>query len=108
MSWPRYSQYRESGIEWLGAVPAHWKSVRLGWLFRETDDAGSDALPVLRVSIHDGVSDRELNEDEQDRKVIRSDDRTQYKRVQPGDLVYNMMRAWQGGFGSVTVLGMVS
>lgn len=108
MSLPRYPRYRESGIEWLGEVPAHWESVRLGSLFRETDDVGSDELPVLRVSIHDGVSDRELNEDEQDRKVTRSEDRTKYKRVQRGDLVYNMMRAWQGGFGSVTVPGMVS
>jgi type I restriction enzyme S subunit len=98
----------DSGIEWLGDVPAHWNSVRLGTLFRETADLGSDELPVLSVSIHNGVSDREFGEDEQDRKVTRSEDRTKYKRVQPGDLVYNMMRAWQGGFGSVTVSGMVS
>jgi type I restriction enzyme S subunit len=28
--------------------------------------------------------------------------------VATGDLVYNMMRAWQGGFGAVAVEGMVS
>lgn len=31
-----------------------------------------------------------------------------YKRVYPNDLVYNMMRAWQGGFGTVKNEGMVS
>jgi type I restriction enzyme S subunit len=98
----------DSGIEWLGHVPAHWNTVRLGALFRETADLGVEGLPVLSVSIHDGVSDREFSEDEQDRKVTRSEDRTKYKRVRPGDLVYNMMRAWQGGFGTVTVSGMVS
>jgi type I restriction enzyme S subunit len=71
-------------------------------------DRGDDDLPVLSVSIHDGVSDREFDDDELDRKVSRSEDRTKYKRVKPGDLVYNMMRAWQGGFGTVTVSGMVS
>jgi type I restriction enzyme S subunit len=43
-----------------------------------------------------------------DRKVTRSDDRSKYKRVRPHDLVYNMMRAWQGGFGAVQINGMVS
>jgi type I restriction enzyme S subunit len=43
-----------------------------------------------------------------DRKVTRSEDRSKYKAVQPGDLAYNMMRAWQGGFGAVTVSGQVS
>lgn len=37
-----------------------------------------------------------------------SEDRTKYKRVYPGDLVYNMMRAWQGAFGAVRVEGMIS
>jgi type I restriction enzyme S subunit len=104
----RGTSMKDSGNEWLGEVPQPWQVVRLGALFRETAEPGNEELPVLSVSIHDGVSDREFGEDEQDRKVTRSDDRTKYKRVQPGDLVYNMMRAWQGGFGSVTVLGMVS
>ncbi len=99
---------KDSGEEWLGEVPAHWVIVRLGILFREVSESGNEELPVLRVSIHDGVSDREIGEEELDRKVTRSDDRSKYKRVEPADLVYNMMRAWQGGFGAVTVHGMVS
>ncbi len=98
----------DSGVAWLGKVPTHWQTSRLANLFADTDERGSDELPVLTVSIHDGVSDDELDEEALDRKVTRSDDKTKYKRVAPGDLVYNMMRAWQGGFGSVTVEGMVS
>lgn len=99
---------KDSGIEWLGQVPAHWEVKRIGALFAEANQEGELDLPVLSVSIHDGVSDRELADEELDRKVSRSEDRTKYKKVQPGDLVYNMMRAWQGGFGTVTVHGMVS
>jgi type I restriction enzyme S subunit len=99
---------KDSGVEWLGQVPAHWQVTRLGNLFRDVDERGHGDLPVLSVSIHDGVSDDELDESELDRKVTRSDDRTKYKRVSPGDLTYNMMRAWQGGFGSVALEGMVS
>jgi type I restriction enzyme S subunit len=99
---------RDSGVPWLGEVPAHWQVVRLGALFRQVNMPGDASLPVLSVSIHDGVSDKELDESEMDRKVSRSEDRSKYKAVLPGDLTYNMMRAWQGGFGSVTVEGMVS
>lgn len=99
---------RESGVEWLGQVPAHWVVRRVGTLFGEAIEQGNDDLPILSVSIHDGVSDRQLSDDEMDRKVTRSEDTSKYKRVQPQDLVYNMMRAWQGGFGCVATKGMVS
>ncbi len=99
---------KPSGIEWLGEVPEHWELTRMGNMFREVNEAGVDELPILSVSIHHGVSDSEMSEEEMDRKVTRSEDRSKYIRVRPGDLVYNMMRAWQGGFGTVKVEGMVS
>jgi type I restriction enzyme S subunit len=108
MSFPRYSAYKPSGVEWLGEVPEHWEVKRIASLYREVVEQGSDELPVLSVSIHHGVSDSELSEEEMDRKVTRSEDRSKYKRVSAGDLVYNMMRAWQGAFGTVCVEGMVS
>jgi type I restriction enzyme S subunit len=99
---------KSSGVKWVGEVPAHWDVFRLASLYREIIEAGNDELPILSVSIHDGVSDRQLAEDEMERKVNRSEDVAKYKRVLPGDLVYNMMRAWQGGFGTVTVPGQIS
>ena len=99
---------KPSGVEWLGDVPKHWNVLRIGSLFREVAEPGSEELPILSVSIHHGVSDDEMSETEMDRKVTRSEDRSTYKRVRAGDLVYNMMRAWQGGFGAVLVEGMVS
>lgn len=103
-----YAPMKPSGIEWLGDVPEHWEVCRLATLFREVTEAGSDELPILSVSIHSGVSDDELDAEAMDRKITRIEDRSKYKRVAPGDLVYNMMRAWQGGFGTVAVDGMVS
>lgn len=99
---------KPSGIEWLGDVPEHWEVTRMANMFREVTESGNDDLPILSVSIHHGVSDKEMDDEELDRKVTRSEDRTKYKRVAPDDLVYNMMRAWQGGFGTVQVEGMVS
>lgn len=108
MSHPFYADYKDSGAEWLGEVPSHWTVTRIGGLFREVVEEGEEGLPILSVSIHNGVSDKELDEKEAERKVTRSEDATTYKTVRPGDLVYNMMRAWQGAFGAVQVAGMVS
>lgn len=102
------ARMKDSGVEWLGQVPAHWVVTRLANLFREVNEPGDESLPVLSVSIHNGVSDDEADPAHSDRKITRSEDRTKYKRVEPNDLVYNMMRAWQGGFGTVQVVGAVS
>jgi type I restriction enzyme, S subunit len=99
---------RASGLSWSDKIPSHWTVIRLGQLFSQVNDSGDRSLPILSVSIHHGVSDKELTDDEMDRKVSRGDDPEKYKRVAVDDLVYNMMRAWQGGFGTVAIAGMVS
>lgn len=104
----RDAPMKDSGVDWLGRVPAHWDVLRIAALFREVSRPADPALPVLSVSIHDGVTDGELADEDRDRKVALSEDRTKYQGVAPGDLVYNMMRAWQGAFGAVTVKGLVS
>ncbi len=99
---------KPSGVDWLGDIPEGWEVVRLSALFDDVTEPGSADLPILSVSIHSGVSDDEISDEDMDRKVTRSEDRSKYVVVRPGDLTYNMMRAWQGGFGAVRVLGMVS
>lgn len=99
---------KDSGVDWLGRVPAHWEVLRIAAMFREVLRPADPGLPVLSVSIHDGITDGELADEDRNRKVALSEDRTKYQGVAPGDLVYNMMRAWQGAFGAVTVKGLVS
>ena len=42
------------------------------------------------------------------KQVRRSEDKSLYKHVHYGDLVFNMMRAWQGAIGVVKSEGMIS
>ena len=97
-----------SGVDWLGQIPDEWAVFRIANLFDERNERGAENLPILTVSINTGISDHEIPDEEKDRVVVRSEDRTLYKKVCPGDLAYNMMRAWQGAFGAVRVDGMVS
>jgi len=65
-------------------------------------------LPILSVSIHHGISDGELDGHALGKTIRRSEDKSIYKRVYKGDLVFNMMRAWQGAIGVAKTQGMVS
>jgi restriction endonuclease S subunit len=97
-----------TGLDYMPRIPAHWRLRRAGLVFQQMAEPNTDDLPVLSVSIHTGISDRQLDDEERDRKVNLIEDRSSYKRVRPGYLAYNMMRAWQGAVGVSTVEGAVS
>lgn len=87
---------------------AAWERKNLGQIYKERNERGDDSLPILSVSIHNGISNSELSDETLGKKVRRSEDKSLYKRVQAGDLVLNMMRAWQGALGVSKIEGMVS
>lgn len=91
-----------------GIYPKDWMEYTLGDIYTERKEPGNENLPLLMVSIHSGVSDGEVDEDDLPKKVKRIEDKSQYKRAASGDLVFNMMRAWQGAIGTVRTEGMVS
>jgi type I restriction enzyme S subunit len=91
-----------------GISPTDWKPYTFGDIYTERKEPGSEELPLLMVSIHSGVSDGEVDEEELPKKVKRIEDKSQYKKAVSGDLVFNMMRAWQGAIGTVRTTGMVS
>lgn len=91
-----------------GISPTDWKRYTFGDIYTERKEPGSEELPLLMVSIHSGVSDGEVDEEDLPKKVKRIEDKSQYKKAVSGDLVFNMMRAWQGAIGTVRTTGMVS
>ena len=82
MSFPRYPKYKDSGVEWLGAVPAHWELVPLKQVISRIESgtsvnaidtpAGDGELGVLKTScVYHGHFDADENKavipDEYDR-----------------------------------------
>ena len=48
---PKYDDYVDSGVEWLGRVPASWELTRLGTRFNERRSKVSDIdYPALSVT----------------------------------------------------------
>ena len=35
MSYAKYERYKDSGVDWLGAIPSDWQSKKLGILLTE-------------------------------------------------------------------------
>ena len=92
----------------FGGYYDEWNRYAFGEIYTERNENGHSALPILTVSIHNGVSNGELDSDGLGKKVKRSEDRSLYKHVYRGDLILNMMRAWQGAIGVAKCEGMVS
>lgn len=97
--------FRDSGIPWLGQIPAHWETSRLAWLFHDRDERSNPDLPLLEVSINAGVVLREFSAD---RIESTASDFNSYKVARKGDIVFNKMRMWQGAVGAAPVDGLVS
>lgn len=89
----------------MRVVPAGWHSTRLGRLFRRRDERGRSDLPLLSVYRELGVVPREGREDNFNRP---GEDLNAYRVVEPGDLVLNKMKTWQGSLGISSHQGIVS
>ena len=101
----RDAQRRDSGIPWLGEIPAHWKIERAKWLFVERDvrsDSGDEVL--LSVSHLTGVTSRA----EKNVNMFMAESLEGYKRCEAGDLVINTLWAWMGAMGIARQAGIVS
>jgi type I restriction enzyme S subunit len=100
-----YPETKDSGLAWLGEIPAHWVIKRNGSLFQQRNAVGEPDWPILEVSLRTGVRIREFGSSK--RKQVMSD-KAKYKCAAKGDYVYNMMRMWQGAAGIAPVDGLVS
>jgi type I restriction enzyme S subunit len=103
-----YSEYRDSGVSWLGKIPAHWEVRRIKYLLREVNSRSSTGQErLLSVSQYTGVTPRRSREggDEPD---TRAASLIGYKQVAQDDLVVNIMLAWNGSLGVARSSGIVS
>ena len=104
MSFPRYPEYKDSGVEWLGNVPDHWEVVRVRWLCeikkRIVGELGFDVLSITQRVIR--IKDTESNDGQ------LSMDYSKYQLVEVGDFAMNHMDLLTGYVDISPVQGVTS
>ncbi len=96
---------RDSDIPWLGQIPAHWRTERSKWLFKEHDErTENEEGEMLTVSHLTGVTPRS----EKDVNMFEAETTEGYKICCKGDLAINTLWAWMGAMGVSPCSGIVS
>mgnify|MGYP002532223893 CR=1 FL=1 len=82
----------------------NYRPLKIGDIYAERSERGAENMELLSVTINEGVKKRM----DIDGKDTSSEDKSNYKIVHTGDMVYNSMRMWQGANGISDYDGIVS
>ena len=98
---------KESGIEWIGQIPAHWEVEPLKYNFKRRSEKNNPIITTERLSLSIGkgvtlYSEKTTNLDR------FKEDFTQYQLAYPNDIVLNCMNMIVGAVGLSRYLGCVS
>jgi type I restriction enzyme, S subunit len=100
-----YTEYKESGLPWLGRLPRDWRVLPLCRVASPKSDCGRPELELLSVYLHRGV----IRYSESGGQVHKpSLDLSNYQIVEPGDFVLNNQQAWRGSIGVSRYQGIIS
>ncbi|EGR3116636.1 restriction endonuclease subunit S [Vibrio parahaemolyticus] len=100
-----YPDYKESGIDWLYDIPAHWKTIPVGRCYHRVKRTGFESEELLSVYRDHGVIPKSSRDDNNNKA---SDDLSPYQLVCENNLVMNKMKAWQGSIAISEYRGIVS
>lgn len=96
---------KDSGVEWLGHIPAPWHHDRVQGLFRRKPAVSRPDAELLSVYRDYGVVPKASRDDNFNRSGA---DLSAYQYVEVGDLVLNKMKTWQGSIAVSEHSGIVS
>lgn len=89
----------------LDSVAPRLSAVPFGRVAPRVQESGRPDMTPLSVFLDDGVVPRSSREDNHNRL---GEDLSKYLAVEPGDIVFNKLRTWQGGLGVSAHQGIVS
>ena len=104
---PRYEHYKDSGVAWLGEIPAHWelKPLKAVLVERKESNDPIKTREILSLSMDKGVT---LYSDKGRGGNKAKEDITAYKLAYPNDIVLNSMNVIVGSVGLSQYFGAVS
>jgi type I restriction enzyme S subunit len=96
MSFPVFTAYKPSGVDWLGAVPAHWDSKRLKFLFILVKREVREEDRIVTCFRDGTVTLRDNRRTDGFTNALKE---IGYQGVRVGDLVIHAMDAFAGAIG---------
>lgn len=102
----KYSEYKDSGVKWIGDIPKHWEVKKMRNLISMTSVKNHPNETLLSVVREQGVIVRDIEAD--DNHNFIPEDLSGYKLIEEGQFVINKMKAWQGSYAVSDYRGIVS
>lgn len=100
-----YLPMKDSGLPWLGELPAHWRLRRAKYLFHEIDERSQTGKEeLMSVSHLTGVTPRSQKRV----TMFLAESNVGYKVCRADDVVINTMWAWMAALGVARQNGIVS
>lgn len=107
VGYAKYDRYKDSGVDWLGEIPADWEQKRLKYVISERNERSKTGEePLLMVSQKHGLVVRADYHDKATVAFSNIDNKIVYKN----DLVFNKLKAHLGVFykSEINLKGIVS
>ena len=98
-------QLKQSGVPWLGDIPAHWEVTRASRLFRQVTRYNIDGTePKMSMSRRYGL----IRSEQLSNRAAQAATNIKFSVCEPGDLVLNKYQAHNGLFGAAKERGLIT
>lgn len=96
IQYKKYGSYKDSGVEWLGEIPEHWKVEKGKWLFKKEQRPIKEDYEIITCFRDGEVTLRSNRRTEGFTNAIKEHG---YQGIHKGDLVIHAMDAFAGAIG---------
>ncbi len=97
---------KDSGNEWLGYIPSHWRVVPAKALFAQSKETRHETDVQLTASQKYGIISQEDYMERQNYKIVLADKGLKnWKHVEPNDFIKSVCVAFKAGWRSAIFQG---
>lgn len=101
-------EMKDSGVEWIGEIPAEWSVQRIKTIFSIRNER--NYLPLEQVNLISLYTDKGVVQHCDIEKTTgnKASNADGYKKVYPNDMIVNIIPCWMGAIGRSNYAGVTS
>lgn len=101
-------EMKDSGVEWVGEIPAEWSVQRIKTIFSIRNER--NYLPLEQVNLISLYTDKGVVQycDIEKTTGNKASNADGYKKVYPNDMIVNIILCWMGAIGQSNYAGVTS